>query len=253
MSTLAKIVRWFFPWYHTERSSTVRYAFPLILVVSTLLGATALLSKNDTYIVVESRQESVRAGENFAVDVFVVARVPVNAVDLRLTLPKEQVKVLGVDTGESVITLWTKDPYFENGVVYMQGGTYRKGFIGKHRIATVNAQALTSGLAQIGVTHAELYAGDGTGSKVTVVPSEEDSTKLAIAREDGTYLPSASIGGEVQFTIIGDIDGDGKVTLTDISRFMAAWNSKDTQYDFNGDSRMSFRDFGIILAKYFFQ
>lgn len=239
------------PWHRRERSTTVHYAFPFVFLLATALGATAIMSDKGTYLIVESREQNISAGENFAVDVFVVARVPVNAVDVRLSLPRGQVKVLGIDTGESVITLWTKEPYVENGVVYMQGGTYRKGFIGKHRIATVNAQALTSGLAQIGVTHAELYAGDGTGAKVSVVPAGEDSTELLIAREDGTYLPSATAGGDVSFTIIGDVDGDGAVTLKDISAFMSAWHNKTVTYDFNGDTRMTFRDFGIILAKYF--
>lgn len=232
---------------------TVQYAFPFVLTLTTFFGAAALLSDSATYIIVESREESISAGQNFAVDVFVVAKVPINAVEIRLAVPKEQVKFLGVDTGESVITLWTKEPYFENGTVYMTGGTYRKGFVGKHRIATVNLQALTSGVAQIGVSHADLYAGDGTGAKVTVSPAGEDSAELIIAREDGTYVPSAAAGGEVGFSIIGDVDGDGKVTLKDISSFMAAWHTKSSTYDFNGDSKMTFRDFGIILAKYFLQ
>ncbi len=253
MNKFRSIVYYFFPWLRKERSTTVRYAFPLIFVLTTFLGATALLSNSSTYIVVESRQTQVAAGENFAIDVFVVARVPVNAVDIRLSLPNAQVKYLGADIGESVITLWTKEPYFDKGTVYMSGGTYRKGFVGKHRIATINAQALTSGVAQIGVSHADLYAGDGTGAKVEVVAAGEDSTELVIAREDGSYTPNAAVGGDVTFTIIGDVDGDGKVTLTDISTFMAAWHNQSSTYDFNNDSKMTFRDFGIILARYFLQ
>ena len=168
-------------------------------------------------------------------------------------MPNAQVKYLGADIGESVITLWTKEPYYDKGTVYMSGGTYRKGFVGKHRIATINAQALTSGVAQIGVSHADLYAGDGTGAKVEVVAAGEDSAELVIAREDGTYAPNAAVGGDVTFTIVGDVDGDGKVTLTDISTFMAAWHNQSSTYDFNNDSKMTFRDFGIILAKYFLQ
>ncbi len=253
MNKLRSILYYFFPWSRKERSKTVRYAFPLIFVLTTFLGASALLSNSSTYIVVESRQTQVAAGENFAIDVFVVARVPVNAVDIRLSLPNAQVKYLGADIGESVITLWTKEPYYDKGTVYMSGGTYRKGFVGKHRIATINAQALTSGVAQIGVSHADLYAGDGTGAKVEVVAAGEDSAELVIAREDGTYAPNAAVGGDVTFTIVGDVDGDGKVTLTDISTFMAAWHNQSSTYDFNNDSKMTFRDFGIILAKYFLQ
>ncbi len=236
-----------------SKSSTVKYAFPLFFGIATLLGASALLSETDTYIILEADNEEVIAGQNFAIDVYVVAQVPINAVDIRVALPVSQVKMLGVDTGESVITLWTKQPYFENGTVYFSGGTYRKGFVGKHKIGTINGQALTSGLAHVGVTYADLYAGDGTGDKVTVTSAGEDKTELKIAREDGTFLPSASLEGTAQFGIVGDIDGDGKVSLKDLSAFMNAWQTKSANHDFDGDNKMTFRDFGIILSKFFFQ
>ena len=53
--------------------------------------------------------------------------------------------------------------------------------------------------------------------------------------------------------IISDIDGDGTVTLKDVSIFMAAWRNQDVIFDFNGDGKMTFRDFGIILSDSFFK
>jgi len=49
-----------------------------------------------------------------------------------------------------------------------------------------------------------------------------------------------------------DLDNDGKVTLKDVSIFMSNWHSKAVIYDFNGDGRMNFIDFSIILARAFF-
>ncbi|MCA9361240.1 hypothetical protein KC845_01640 [Candidatus Kaiserbacteria bacterium] len=248
-----RLKRWLFPWFYTKSTPTVRHAFPLFLTLVSVLGAAALLSEDVTYISIEPDRETVLAGENFSIDVYVTAKVPVNAVDIKVKLPTTQVKILGVDTGTSVITLWTKEPYFNSGTVFLSGGTYRKGFIGKHRIATIKAEAKTSGLAYIEVSEAVLYAGDGTGAEVTVTDVGEDSTQLAIAREDGTFVPNVSISGEGGLGIVGDIDNDGRVTLKDISAFMSAWHQKSKVYDFSGDSKMTFRDFGIILARYFFQ
>lgn len=254
MTNLRRIFYSFFPWLNPKRGLTVRYTFPLALTLAAFFGAAAIVSNEDSArIVLEVRQQEIVAGRTFEVDVFVVAGVPVNAVDLQVTLPPSQVRVLGIDTGESVITLWTEQPYVKNGAVHLTGGTYRRGFIGKHRVATINARALTSGLAYLGVSHADLYAGDGTGARVTVASTAHTDTRLLIAQEDGTYSPDLTLDGSIEFGIVGDLDGDGRVTLQDISVFMSAWNKKDIVYDLDGDSRMTFRDFGIILSRFFFQ
>jgi hypothetical protein len=78
-----------------------------------------------------------------------------------------------------------------------------------------------------------------------------------VANEDGSFTTStkndAGIVGTVTVRIVTDIDGDGSVSLADLSRFMTAWASKTEVYDFSGDGRMTFRDFAIILADSFFK
>jgi hypothetical protein len=48
-----------------------------------------------------------------------------------------------------------------------------------------------------------------------------------------------------------DIDGNGQINLVDVSAFMGAWTSQNRIFDFNGDGRMTFRDFSILLAAVF--
>lgn len=235
----------------------MRYAFPLVFTFAALLGAAAVVSTSKSFIHIESSVTSVRAGETFSIDVFVNAHVPVNAINISLDFPKDQVQITGIDTGESVITLWTEEPYIENNAVILSGGTFRRGFIGDHLIATINARAIESGLAQFTVSDVQLLAGDGTGASVAVSDSEDDSTTLYVLSEDGTYAPATGEGvglqGTVSIVIITDIDGDGTVTLADVSRFMSAWSNRAVIYDFNNDGKMTFRDFGIILADSFFR
>lgn len=236
-------------------STTVRYAFPLIFAFAALLGAAAVITSGKSFIHIESSATSLRAGETFQIGVYVYAHVPVNAVDINLTFPKDQMEILGIDTGESVITLWTKDPYVENNSVKLQGGTFRRGFKGDHLIATINARATETGLAQVSVADVALLAGDGSGSAVAIADTPDDSKTLYIADADGQFATDQSSGvnlqGSAAIVIITDIDGDGAVTLGDISRFMSAWANRNTIYDFNNDGVMSFRDFGIILADSF--
>jgi hypothetical protein len=256
MNILKKILCFFSFGCTQSKSTTVRYAFPMIFTFVALLGASAIVSNNKSFIRLESSVNSVRAGETFFIDVFVTAHVPVNAVDITLEFPKNQIQVTGIDKGESVITLWTKEPKVEGNKVVLSGGTFRRGFIGDHKIATVNAKAIETGLAKFSVDDVLLLAGDGSGSKVTVSKTEKDSATLYITKEDGTREVSSdtdaiAVKGSTSVVIITDIDGDGQVTLGDVSRFMGAWRSRSVVYDFNGDGHMTFRDFGIILADSF--
>lgn len=243
-----------------QKSFTVRYAFPLVFTFAALLGAAAAITSDTrSSIRLETSQSSVRAGERFEINVFANAKVAVNAVDIQLNFPTDQIKILGIDTGESVITLWTRDPYVENNTVYLQGGTFRRGFIGDHLIATINAQAVETGLAKVTVGDATLLAGDGSGSKVAVSKNDDETSSIFVAASDGTYTeidPSTAdlrLKSSASIVIVTDIDGDGRVTVTDISRFMLGWASRTVVYDFNGDGFMTFRDFGIILSDSFFQ
>ena len=256
MNPFTKILYFFCSSCRPNRSRTVRYAFPIVFSALALLGALTVTSTNKSFIHIESTKTSVRAGESFQIGVYVSAHVPINAVDIKLDFPQSQVKVLGIDTGESVITIWTKDPYVKNNTVYLSGGTFRKGFLGDHLIATINAKAIDTGLAHFLVSDALLLAGDGSGTKVDAVKNGAQEAKLYIANTDGTLTPStldggSSISANVEIRIVTDIDGDGVVTLNDISRFMSAWFSKSVIFDFSGDGKMTFRDFGIILADSF--
>lgn len=253
-----------FLWYricapcHPNRSATVRFAFPLVFAFAALIGTAALLDSKGSYIHLDASQQTVQAGESFTIDVYANTHVPVNAIDIQLRFPKEYIEIKGIDTGESVITLWTEDPYVENDTVVLRGGTFRKGFLGDHKIATINALAVESGLAQISVGDVMLLAGDGNGTKVAVTRRSEASKTFYIANEQGK-LPDGgtstedgvALQGTATIFVVTDIDNDGQVTLADISRFMSEWGDRNVVYDFNGDGQMTFRDFGIILAHYF--
>ena len=258
MNLIKKIIYTLCAPCHPNRSATVRFAFPLVFAFTALIGTAALLDSSGSYIHIESSTQTVKAGESFTIDVFAFAHVPVNAIDIKLRFPKEYVEIQGIDTGESVITLWTQEPIVENDTVILRGGTFRKGFRGDHKIATINAVAVETGLAQISVGEVLLLAGDGSGSKVAVTPNDDTSRTVYIADAtgqfpDGTPADTGSVAlqGNVTILVVTDIDNDGQVTLTDISRFMAEWRSRGVVYDFNGDGQMTFRDFGIILAHYF--
>jgi len=232
-----------------KNASTVKYMFPLVLGIVAILGAS-VISSEQSYIRLQPSQTTVLVGERFSINIYASAHVPVNALDITINFSSEMVKIISVDKAQSVLTIWTKEPTIANNIITMAGGTYRRGFVGEHLVATIKAEAKQNGVTEFLVSNAELLAGDGRGTAVAVSGTGSESSKSFIIYNQNE--DPAKITTEFGITINADIDDDGKVTLKDISAFMAAWHSQSKVYDFNNDGKMNFKDFSIILAKSFF-
>lgn len=232
-------------WHKKTRARTIKHSFSIATVAALSLVAAVLLSDNTSYIRLDTPSGQVQAGERFTVDVYAGAHVSVNAIDVAVKFPAPQVSVIGIDTGESVISLWTEDPYVEGNRVILQGGTFRRGFIGEHLIARINFQAEQDGRAQFSVGETTLLIGDGSGNQVSNI---SDTAVLEVAVGE-----SGVMEGDVAIVFQTDIDGDGAVSLRDVRAFVTAWQEGRWVYDFNADSKMDFTDFAIILADSFFR
>lgn len=230
-------------------SSTVRFLYPTFFVTAILFAVAVATGTDVSYVRLETSNTTVEAGSRFTVDVYAYAHVPVNAVDITLRFDSSAVEVLEVDRGQSVLTIWTEDPVIETDKVILRGGTFRRGFIQEHKIASIDLRAKQTGQSNFKATDVLLLAGDGEGTPVSVAEALDSAVSLYIYDENTS---PESIGVDINVKVLTDLDGDGKVTLKDISTFMASWHNKDKMYDFNGDGRMSFRDFSIILASYIF-
>lgn len=248
MKFIQRLIATVFPTAQLHNSRTVRYAFSFLFLFATVLGMAAVGTKITSSVSLVSSASTVEEGQVFSVTVLVFAAVPVNAVDLTITFPATQVEVLGIDRGESVLTLWTEDPHVEGSSVIMRGGTFKKGFVGEHKIATIKVKAKAAGLAQFLAGNVKLLAGDGKGSDVTA------DVSAAIAKTNiytAGQIPASSLVANARLVLVTDIDGDGAVSLRDISSFMASWAGVGAKYDFNNDGAMTFRDFSILLSDYF--
>lgn len=231
------------------RVTTVRYMFPLVAATFSIFGA-AYLSGASSYVQLTPTPAYVEAGDEVMIKVEAVAVSPVNTVDIEVVFP-EQLKPTGVDTGGSVITLWTIDPKIEGKKVTLRGGVFRKGFLGKHTIATIRARAVTAGEADVLVRNSIFLAGDGKGTPLSL---DTKGNKVAVsvgAAGTRESKQGGTLSGKIAVQVITDIDGDTDVDLSDIEAFMSAWRNRTTIYDFNRDGKMSFRDFAILLADSF--
>lgn len=226
---------------------TVRYMFPLFLSVAAVFGASVINSNDTSYVKLSPSKTVVMNDERFYIEVYAYAHIPVNALDIEIQFDPNSLEILSVDKAQSVLTIWSEEPKIENNIISFGGGTYRRGFIGEHLLATIKVRAKTSGKTEFLIKNAELLAGDGKGSPVLVKQNPTDAKKSFIIYDQGE--DPAKISADFGVGLSADIDGDGKVTLKDISSFMSAWYDGGMKYDFNGDSKMNFVDFSIILAK----
>lgn len=250
MKFFRRVLNKVFPTLGLKNSSTVRYAFSFLFVFAAIASIAAVSSSKGSYVKVVPSANMVEVGTQFTLEVYVFADTPINAVDLSVLYPEAQVEVLGIDKGESVITLWTEEPNVKDGAVILRGGTYKRGFVGEHKIATINLKAKTAGSAQFLAGTVNLLAGDGKGTSVKADTTRAKITTNVYAAGEKP-ASNMTLEGEVSFLVITDIDGDGEVTLTDISSFMVNWRSQERKFDFNNDGQMTFRDFSIILFDYF--
>jgi hypothetical protein len=221
--------------------------FPLVVGIFVLLGAS-VIDSNSSYLRLAPSKTAVLSGERFFIEIYANAKVPVNAIDIEIQFSPEMVNVVSVDKAQSVLTIWTEEPKIESNLITLSGGTFRRGFVGEHLIATIKAEAKKSGQTEFLINDAALLAGDGKGTPVAVTGiGGESKTNFYLEGEDPEQITA-----KIDFKISADIDGDGNVSLKDVSSFMSAWHNQTTKYDFNEDGRMNFVDFSIILAKSFF-
>lgn len=231
-----------------NRSSTVKYMFPLMLGTFAVLFAS-VISADKSYIKLVPSDEMVVNGEDFSVEVYVNASVPVNAINIDIGYSSDMVEIKDVNIGNSVLTIWTHEPIIKNEVVSFSGGSFKRGFVGEHLIGTINAKAKFTGNTEFFVESVELLAGDGKGTSVVIDKGNNNSkTSFYIYNQDED---PTKISAKFKIVINADIDGDGNVSLGDIRTFLANWGEKNTTYDFNNDGKMNFIDFSIILTKSF--
>lgn len=220
--------------------------FSFVGIVS-LIGITTLSSLQSSYIRLEASRSLVESGSQFSIDVYANAQVPVNTVYVKLNLDADYVEVIGIDREQSILTIWTEEPIINNDNVTLRGSTYRKGFLGEQKIATINLRAKKAGPSLVTIEDVVLLTRDDKGKSVNV--SGPGQSRLNLYIYDENTNPN-NLATKADFLNITDLDGDGKVTSKDISLFVGAWISESSMYDFSGDGKMSFKDFSVILSDF---
>lgn len=232
--------------FKSRPRGTIRTTFSISLLG--LLLTASVIGTDTSHLKLQVSDTLIAEGERFAVEVIAVANTPVNAVDVTVQYDSDLLEIVSIDRGNSVLTIWTDDPIVDGDEIILRGGTFRRGFIGEHNIATIEFLPKQSGATTFTLTDVLLLAGDGAGTPIETADSLYSSVDTFIY-DDMTDLSTVAIARERN--ALTDVDGNGRVDLVDVSAFMGAWANRERVYDFNGDGRMTFRDFSILLARVF--
>ncbi len=228
---------------------TVKFLFVSIIPLIMLAGTVILGIGNKSSIMLVTDNEVVEKDKNFFVDIYAVAGEPVNAIDFEITFDENKLSTAGIDKGESVFTIWTKEPEIKPGRIFVSGGTFKRGFIGKHKLVTIKFKPKQKGAVTLSVNKVNFLAGDGSGRNVAL---KEEGKKLDLyVHNTGDNLDEDLQDFLNNKKLVTDVDNDKRVTLVDISIFMSSWFKKDKIFDFNNDNKMTLVDFSIILADSF--
>ncbi|MCH7541724.1 hypothetical protein IH981_03040, partial [Patescibacteria group bacterium] len=85
------------------------------------------------------------------------------------------------------------------------------------------------------------------GTKYTYYVKAYDSSGNVSSRSN---LVSVTIKSGSPKKKLGDINGDGKINIRDLSILLFRWRTKYVNADFNGDGKVDIRDLSVLLSRW---
>lgn len=161
----------------------------------------------------------------------------INAVAGTVTFPQDKLEMASTSKTNSIISLWVEEPSLNtaSGTITFSGIVPSPGFTGQSgQIINVSFKVKGSGAATIDVKDAQVLANDGLGTNILteVVPS------------------NLTLVSPISQKVV-DINGDGKVDLSDVSVLISHWGvAKGSRFDLSGDGIVDIKDLSILISKW---
>ena len=162
----------------------------------------------------------------------------VNAVAGSIIFPPDKLEMASTSKDNSIINLWIQEPALNatGDAVTFSGVLPSPGFVGPAgQVLNVSFKVKATGIAIIDIKDAQVLANDGLGTNILaqVVPANL------------TLVPPVSK------TNPADLNGNGKVDISDVSILIAHWGtSTDPRFDLNKDDMVDIKDLSIIMSKF---
>lgn len=224
------------------RKHKIKYfvGFFVALAMLFMSQTTILIPKPKAELSLNTHPRSIHIGDTATVTVTVDANSPINAVEGGIYLP-ETVTLLSLSTDDSIIDLWTETPAEGGGGIRFGGGSLAPGgFIGKGVIFSFKIRADATGELKLFFDSPEVLAHDGRGTDIL---SRTTPLTMSITKPPAPLLTA---GGGASLTSPRPI-----LTLPDLSRMsVLMWGGGyESRYDLDGNGKITINDISIGLVK----
>ncbi len=221
------------------------------VIVFALLAASSVTFNSGTTTLFFTPQgdEKILVGATTDVDVNVNTKTAINALGATIKFPEDILEIVAISKKKTFFDLWTEDTIIseEQGEIRFSGGTVKQGgLLGTGTVLTLTVRALRPGTAEIFFKDAEIYGHDGSGLVLDRNMRTLTYTVTPLDSITGVVNPTK----ETSFTPNADFNGDGRVSLVDVS--ILAYKlvgSYDPRFDLDTDGKLGLSDLSIIFAK----
>lgn len=233
------------------------------LVASAILGLIGLmtfLTHEELTTLATMRLEPIQSivllDEEFIVNVVVESSQSVNAFQGVIRFDDNLLQVNSIEYNTSIANLWVKEPWYSSGdgtISFAGGTTQPGGFVGTGSLLSVVFTPRSVGTVTVSLEEARLMEHNGFGTDAELAPSIDALFSVQNIEESAQEIGAVSISKQVTIldeTANLDLNGDGKVTVADISIFMVNIFGSNPRYDFNNDGKVNLADLSILLDAY---
>jgi hypothetical protein len=207
-------------------------------------------------VTLEPTHIAVNPGDIFSVALSVASEQAINAFDVTVEFPTEQLDAIAASsTNDSIADLWVSKPTTHNasGTVTMIGGTTKQGgWRGNGELAQITFRARDSGVATLHLGSVLVLAHDGKGTDTGAQTVDAELIVQALTKTDASVISGSGgatylIRSPIQPST--DLTGDGKTTIADLSAFMPHLSKPYmAQADFNQDGSVTIQDLSIMMG-----
>lgn len=245
-------------------------SYSTLLIVGSALGMSFLAAHSQTFLNILASsitsfggatttmyfrsygEKTLQQDGTTSIDVNINAKVPVNALGVTISFPKDTIEIIGISKEKSFFDLWTEDTSIseDSGEIHFSGGTTKhNGVMGTGTVITLMVKAKKPGTAELRFTDVQVYPSDGSGD-----PLNTSTHPISYTIEEKTPEGVISSGGapvnNAPMHVNPDISGDGRVNLVDLSILtIRMLGTYDSRYDLNLNGSVGLDDLSVLMTK----
>lgn len=233
------------------------YGLPLVLVAVAIVGAVAVTGfemlpdvfTKDARMYIDPEAHTAVLGDTVVLTVRAESSIPVNVFAGDISFNKNVLHVQSIDYNTSIADLWAVKPWYENGdgtLTFGGGTTKAEGFIGNGSLITITFKTIGTGDSAIHLKNVHILKHDGLGSDASV---RDPIDSILTVLPQAAPVPNGAHIAVVREVPSADLNGDGVVSVKDVSIFMLHLLGNDPRFDFNLDGTVDTDDLRILLRK----